>query len=150
MLVHLFYSYSHKDEELRDELETHLAILRRQGFIHGWHDRQISAGREWAGEIDRNLDTAHIILLLVSASFIASDYCYDKEMKRALQRHEAGEARVIPVIIRSVDWRGAPFGKLKVLPRDGKPVTSWPNRDEAWTYVTRRIREAVEELRASP
>ena len=146
--VSLFYSYSHKDEALRDELETHLSLLRRQGVVRGWHDRRIAAGTEWAGQIDQHLDTADIILLLVSADFLASDYCYDKEMTRALERHEAGTARVIPVILRPCDWHSAPFGKLQALPKDGKPVTTWKNRDEAFTDIARGIREAAASLTA--
>src|SRR3712207_4117256 len=92
--IELFYSYSHEDEELRKKLETHLALLRRQGIISEWHDRKILAGQEWAGEIDEHLNSAQLILLLISADFIASNYCYDKEMTRAMERHEAGEARV--------------------------------------------------------
>ena len=149
-LVRLFYSYSHKDETLRDELQTHLSLLKRQSILHDWHDRQISAGREWEGAIDENQEAADVILLLVSADFLASDYCYDREMTRALEKHEAGEARVIPVIIRPVDWSGAPFSKLQALPKDARPVTSWPNRDEAWTDVARGIRKAVEEITANP
>src|SRR3954470_1358357 len=86
--VEVFFSYSHKDESLRKRLEEHLSILRRQGIISGWHDRMIGAGQEWKGEIDRRLDSARIILLLISPSFLASDYCYDVEMKRALERHD--------------------------------------------------------------
>lgn len=148
--IHLFYSYSHKDEELRNQLEIHLALLRRQGFIHHWHDRRIGAGQEWAGAIDANLESAQIILLLVSADFIASDYCYEKETARAIERHEAGEARVIPVLLRAVDWTDAPFAKLQALPKDGKPVTAWADRDAAWLDVAQGIRKAVEALRANP
>ena len=148
--IEVFFSYSHKDEELRDELEKHLSILKRQGVITGWHDRRIGAGREWEGEIDTHLDTAHVILLLISADFLASDYCYDKEMKRAMERHEAGEARVIPVILRPVVWRGAPFGKLQALPKDALPVTEWPNRDKAFENVAQGIQAAVGELTSPP
>ena len=145
--ISLFYSYSHKDEAFRDELETHLSLLKRQGVILDWHDRRITAGTEWKGQIDHNLDTADVILLLVSADFIASDYCYDKEMTRALERHDRAEARVIPVILRSVHgWQDAPFAKLGAAPTDGRPVTSWPNRDEAFADVAGHIRRAVEEL----
>ena len=144
--VTLFYSYSHRDEALRDELETHLSLLRREGIIQEWHDRRIGAGKEWAEAIDENLEAANIILLLISADFLASDYCYDKEMTRALEKDEAGEARVVPVIVRSVDWNSAPFGKLQALPKNGEPVTSWPNQDEAWTDVARGIRRAIENL----
>lgn len=145
--VEVFYSYSHQDAALRDALEKHLAILKRQGVITEWHDRGIGAGHEWAGEIHAHLNAAQIILLLISADFLASDYCYDVELKRAMERHEAGEARVIPIILRPVDWRGAPFSKLQSLPTDGKPVTSWANQDEAFLNIVQGIRAAVEERR---
>jgi TIR domain len=145
--LRLFYSYSHKDEAMRDELEPHLTLLKRQGFIASWHDRRIIARQEWKGQIDRHLDEADIILLLVSADFLASAYCYKVEMQRALVRHQSGHACVIPVIIRSVDWSGAPFAELQALPKDGKAVASWKNTDEAWSDVARGIRHAAEELR---
>lgn len=144
--IRLFYSYSHEDERLRDTLATHLSLLKKQGLIEGWHDRDISAGREWEGQIDQNLETAHIILLLVSADFLDSDYCYDLEMKRAIERHENHTARVIPVILRACDWTGALFGKLQALPRDGIPITSWGNKDEALTDVAKGIRKVATEL----
>src|SRR6185437_12234254 len=140
----VFYSYSHKDAALRDELETHLAALKRGGIIQGWSDRDITGGQEWAGQIDSNLEAADMILLLVSADFINSDYCYDKEMARALERHEAGTARVIPIVLRPVDWETTPFHKLQALPTSAKAVTTWPNRDEAWVDVVRGIRQAIQ------
>ena len=145
-IIEVFYSYSHKDEALRDELNKHLALLKRQRVIRDWHDRRIAAGTEWSGQIDEHVNSAGIILLMVSADFMASDYCWDVEMSRAMERHEAGEAVVIPVILRAVDWHSAPFSKLQALPKDGKPVTSWPNLDEAFTNIATGIRGAVERL----
>ncbi len=142
----LFYSYSHKDESLRDQLETHLKLLQRQDVISTWHDRKILAGEEWKDAIDGNLESADIILLLVSADFIASDYCYEKEMKRAMERHEKG-AKVIPIILRACDWKSAPFGKVQGLPKDAKPVMKWKDRDEAWNDVAQGIRRAIEGMR---
>ena len=104
-----FVSYSHKDDLLRAELETHLKLLSRVGLLRLWTDRRITAGTEWKDAIDENLDRADLILLLVSADFMDSDYCYDIEMKRALERHEAGEARVVPIIVRKVSWRASPL-----------------------------------------
>jgi hypothetical protein len=147
--VEVFFSYSHKDEELRDELATHLSMLKKQGLIQAWHDREITAGTEWANEIDENLDAADLILLLVSANFLASDYCYDIELKRAMERYELKEARLVPIILKPVDWSGAPFGKLQALPKNAKPVTTWQNRDEALLNVAQGIRRAVEEIAKS-
>ncbi|NJL41720.1 MAG: TIR domain-containing protein [Leptolyngbyaceae cyanobacterium SM1_4_3] len=143
--VDLFYSYSHKDEKLRDELAVHLTMLQRQGVISTWHDRNISAGSEWAKEIDQNLNSAQIILLLVSANFLASDYCYSIEMQRAIERHEAGEACVIPIILRPVEWSGAPFGKLQALPKNARPVTEW--KAKAFVDIVQGIQKAAEEIR---
>ena len=147
--IRLFYSYSHKDEALRDELEEHLALLKGQGCIVGWHARRIGAGDEWKGQLDKNLEEAQIILLLISPSFLASDYCYDIETKRALERHDKGEAKVIPVLLRPVDWEGAPFARLQGLPIDLRPVTTWTNKDEAFKNIAQGIRRVVEELTAN-
>jgi hypothetical protein len=144
--VEVFYSYSHKDARLRDALEEHLALLERQGVISDWYDRDISAGDEWAGAIDEHLKTADLILLLVSVSFLASDYCYDCELKTAMERHEAGDARVVPVILQPCDWTTAPFSKLQALPKDARPVTKWRNRAEAFTNVAEGIRRVAEEI----
>jgi internalin A len=144
--MRLFYSYSHKDETLRNELETHLKLLQRQGLLVTWHDRHIEAGEEWKVRIDENLERADIILLLVSADFIASEYCYEKEMRRAMERHEVGEACVIPVIVRDVNWRIAPFVKLQAWPTDGKAVTLWNNKDSAWRNVSEGIERVVEAM----
>lgn len=141
--VDIFFSYSHKDESLRDELATHLKLLERAGVIRSWHDRCVGAGEEWRSAIDEHLENAHIFLLLVSADFLASDYCYDVEMKRALERHDAAEATVLPIILRCCGWDRAPFAKLQPLPKDAIPVTSWKNRDEAWMNVVDGIEEAV-------
>ncbi|WP_437904702.1 toll/interleukin-1 receptor domain-containing protein [Sorangium sp. So ce327] len=141
--ISVFFSYSHKDEVLRDELATHLKLLERAGVIRSWYDRRIEAGEDWKAAIDSNLEEAQMILLLVSADFLASDYCYDIEMKRALARHDAGEAMVIPIILRECKWSRAPFAKLQALPKDARPVTSWANRDEAWTNVASGIESAA-------
>jgi TIR domain len=139
----LFFSYSHRDEALRDQLETHLSMLKRQGFIETWHDRRIAAGETLDQAISANLERADIVLLLVSPDFLNSDYCYDKEMSRALERHAAGACVVIPVILRPCDWHDAPFGTLMAAPKDGKPITQWPNIDEAFLEVTKAIKASL-------
>lgn len=138
-----FVSYSHKDEDLRDQLEIHLAALKREGAIDLWHDRRILAGEEFDHQIDQNLERADVILLLVSPDFLASPYCNDVEVNRAMQRHAEGSTRVIPVILRPCDWKRMPFGKLTVTPRDGKPITRWTDRDEAFLEVVTAIRQAL-------
>ena len=124
-MIELFFSYSHKDEVVRDELETHLVMLKRQGVIQTWHDRRIVAGDEFDGQISENLESAGIILLLVSPYFLASNYCYDVEMTRAMERHEAGEARVIPVIVDPCEWHPTPFGNYLPCPKTGSQSQSF-------------------------
>jgi len=145
-MTSVFMSYSHTDEALRDELEKHLAGLRRQEVITTWHDRRIGPGEELHGQISAQLDAADIILLLVSADFLASNYCYDVEMNRAMERHEQESARVIPVILRPCDWHGAPFGKLMAVPTDGRPVVKHATLDDGFLEVSRAVRQAAESL----
>ncbi len=147
-MANVFFSYSHQDEELRNRLETHLALLKRQGLVEAWHDRRILAGSEIDQEISSSIEAADVILLLVSADFIASEYCYSREVHRAMERHESGSAVVVPVILKACDWHGAPFGKLLATPKDGRAVTSWPNHDEAFADIATHIRRLVENLQS--
>ncbi len=147
--IDVFISYAHDDDKLRAELGKHLSTLRREGAISDWHDRLIAAGQDWRGAIDVHLDAARIVLVLVSADFLASDYAYDVEMKRALERHERGEALLIPIIVRPCDWVHSPLGKLQVLPKDGNPVVLWGNHDLAWSDVVKGIRAAIANIRLS-
>lgn len=148
--MHVFMSYSHADEDLRNELEKHLAGLKRQGAITIWHDRRIVPGDELHGQISEHLDAADIILLLVSADFLASDYCYDVEMKRALERHDRGEVRVIPVILRPCDWKGAPFGGLMAVPGDAKPIIKHATLDDGFLEVAQAIRRVADAAHTQP
>lgn len=144
--IEIFYSYSHKDESYKEDLITHLSLLKRKGLIKSWHDRCIVAGNDWGGEIDTHLESAGIILLLISPDFIASDYCYDKEMRRAMERHKEGKARVIPIILRKCDWQDAPFGRLQALPKDATPIKKWDDSDEAFADVVEGLKKAIAEL----
>src|SRR6185436_12110411 len=145
--LEVFFSYSHRDDELRRQLDAHLALLKRQDRIRTWFDGGIAPGQEIEPEIFARLDAADLILLLVSPDFIASDFCWSREMERAMERHEAGAARVIPILLRPVDnWHTAPFGKLEALPRDGLPATQWPDRDVAFRDVAAGIRTALEDV----
>ncbi len=144
----VFVSYSHKDERQLNELKTHLSPLERLRLIETWYDRRIVAGEDFGEKINENLDGADIILLLVSADFIASNYCYEKEMARALERHARGEARVVPVIVRDVNWKAIPeLSKLTAVPKDGKPVPKWQRKDEAWRDVSERVQAMLEAMR---
>ena len=146
MAYEVFISYSHKDQALREELDIHLSNLKRQNIISSWYDGDIIAGSELEKEIMEHLKSAQIILLLVSADFIASDFCYSIEMTQAIARHDAGEARVIPILLRPTDWKGAPFAKLKMLPTDEKAVTRWPTHDDAFEDIVLGIRKAIDDL----
>jgi len=144
--VSVFVSYSHADEGLRKELGKHLSVLERQGIITTWHDRMIGAGTEWEGSIDATLNDSRVILLLISSDFIHSQYCYDVEMKRALERHDERQALVIPIILRAVSLKGTPFAKLQALPKDAKPVVTWADRDSAFVDITDGLRNAIQDL----
>lgn len=132
--IEVFISYSKQDKELRDGLLAHMRPLEREGIIT-WHDRQILPGTEWDEEIKARLNAADIILLLISADFLATDYCTQVEIPEALRRHEAGEATVMPVILRSCGWKYTPLAKIQAYPEKAKPVVSWTYIDEAYTNV---------------
>jgi HEAT repeat protein len=145
--IALFFSYAPKDEALQQELAKHLNLLERQGVISSWDSRQILPGDEREQVISQQLNTADIILLLISSDSIADNTCYDLEIKRAMERHQAGEAHVIPILLRPVDWAGAPFSQLDMLPKNKRPVTTWDNRDEAFRQIAEGIRAVAIELR---
>lgn len=145
-VIELFFSYAHEDEALRNELEVHLAMLKRSGLLRTWHDRRITAGKNLAHEISQHLESADVVLLLLSPYFLASDYCYEIEAERAIQRHEDGSAVVIPVILQPCDWLESPFRMLRATPHDGKPVAKFPNFHDAFLQIAQDIRAAAVQL----
>ena len=144
--IKLFYCYAREDKSLRDELEKHLSWLKRRYQLTSWHDREILPGEEWEQAIDTHLNSAHLIFLLISPDFMASDYCYGKEMQRALERHKAGNCRVIPILLRPTYWEDAPFSSLQLLPTEARCITTWPNRDEAFREVVIEISRTIKDL----
>lgn len=147
--VKLFVSYSHRDQKLLDELVKHLSILQRQGVIERWDDRMISPGEDWKERISAHLEEADVILLLLSSNYMASEYIFSEEMTRILERHKAGQSKVIPIILRPTFWEVAPFSSFQALPSNGVPITAWTNRDEAWVNVAQGIQKALERQNTS-
>jgi hypothetical protein len=145
--VEVFYSYAHEDATLRAKLDTHLAMLRRDQSMTQWHDGEIVAGSGWRQDIAKHLESADVILLLLSPDFLASDFCYIDEMGRALERERTSEATVIPIILRPCEWLHSPLAERKALPTGGRPVTAWPDRDEALHDVAQGIRTVIEAMR---
>jgi hypothetical protein len=146
--VEVFFSYAREDAELRKRLEQHFSFLRRERMISQWYDGEIKAWEEWRGEIEAHLNSADVILLLISAAFAGSEFCYSMEMKRAMERHNAGEAVVVPILLHPCDWHAAPFAKLQTLPGGGGAISEWVNVEKALYEVARGVREIVEELLA--
>src|SRR5579864_2342388 len=144
--IEIFLSYARQDRRWKDKLVEHLSLLKQQGYIAMWYDQDISAGVEWQQAIREHLDKAQVILLLISPSFMASEHCYCMEMMRALERHNAGDARVIPILLRPVDWQNTPFGKLQALPLNGRPIAACRDKDTALFDVVQSIRKAIEEV----
>lgn len=149
MTWRVFYSYSHKDADLRERLGTYLAPLRQQQKISDWYDRKIEPGANWETEITSQLDAAELILLLVSADFLASEYCFGVEMEKATARLKRGEVRVVPILLKPCLWEESRFSELQIIPRDAKAIASWPSVDEALTNVASEIRTLVSEAPSS-
>ena len=147
--VKIFISYAHKDETFKDKLVTSIANLKRQGFVSAWEDRQIPIGGEWDNEIKSALNDADVILLLISMDFIASQYCFDVEVARAIARHNDpnDNARVVPVIIRPADWQDTPFARLQALPKGALPVSKWPDEDEAYLDIVNQLKKLIKNMR---
>jgi hypothetical protein len=143
----VFYSYLHSqpDADLREKLGTYLAPLRHQKKIEEWYDRKIEPGTNWNTEINKRLDSAQLILLLLSADFFASDYCLGVEVEKALTRLKRGEVKVVPILLRPCLWQQSPFSELQVIPRDAKAIKSWASEDEALTAVANEIAGIVSE-----
>lgn len=144
--IKIVLCYAQEDEALLLKLEQQLSPFKRQGMIDVWHDQNISAGADWKREIDQHLNAAHVVLLLISPDFLASDYCYSIELKRAVERYAREEVLIIPIILRPVSWQGTPFGMLQALPAKARPVTDWSDLDKALFNVAVGIRRAVEDL----
>lgn len=142
--INVFISYAHEDSHFKDELQNHLKILERKGVIDIWSDRSIQPGSYWSEEIEKHITEANIILLLISSDFLASEYCYEKELSIALNMHDNGKGIVIPIIVRSCLWEESVISKLQTLPSEGKPVQDWPDKDRVWLDVTKGIAEIIE------
>ena len=149
-MVRVFLSYAHADEALRHKFETHLAMLKREGQIEVWHDRELVVGDHLDNEISEYLETADLIVLLVSADFLASYYCYEREMARSLERADAGEARIAPIILRACDWKSTPFAKYVLAPTDAKPIVEHPDIDAAFLQVVNELRRAISKITEQP
>jgi TIR domain len=144
--LNVFLSYAHADEAMKTELDRNLVMLKRSEKINVWQDRMIQAGTEWDAAISTELANADIILLLISVDFNNSQYIWDKELKVAMDRHEKNEARVIPVILRTCEWSEMPYAKLQALPTNATPISSFADKDVAYTEVARSIRMLVDHL----
>lgn len=142
--LRVFISYSHRDEEWKNDLDIHLANMKRQGLISVWQDRKILPGSEWDEAIKKQLEESHLILLLLSPGFMASEYIQDKEVEFAMSLYHAGKAKVIPVFVKHCEWKGAVFGKLQGLPRDERFLDTLPNKDQGLATVAKELRELIE------
>ena len=144
--VKVFLSYAHEDEAYKTELDKHLAVQKRGEKIQVWNDRELKAGKFIHDEIDEHLTESDLIILLLSADFFDSEYCYCVEMQKAIQLNEKGENIIIPVIVRPCDWLDSPLKQIVALPQDGKPINMWENQDEAYMNIVQGIKEAIAEI----
>lgn len=144
--VKIFISYAHKDEKFKDELELHLKILQRRGIIETFSDREVRPGEVWESEISAKLLEAEIVLFLISPDFVGSDYMWDGEVKSALNRYWKDTLVIIPILVRPADIKGLDIDRFQALPTNGKAISQWADRDEAWISVTQGLQETIEAI----
>ncbi len=144
--VSVYLSYAQKDEALKQEFEDYLAIMQQTGLISGWVERQVQPRTDWSQVIDPRLLTADLVLILVSPALLASGYVSSAELQKAFERSKTVKTRIIPIILHYVNLTGHIIGNVQLLPRDAQPVSSWPNRSEAWEDIDRGIRHAIKDM----
>ncbi len=147
--VRLFYSYSHKDAQYRDAMEDALSLLRTQGHLTQWSDKNILPGHRISTTIGQEMEQVDIVVFLISNSFLASDECM-KEWKRAKTMHVASHRPLrVPIIVSTCAWKDLLVeDDIKVLPNDGKPVKTFSDSDAAWSQVYEGIKSLIDSLRA--
>ncbi|MEE8587242.1 MAG: toll/interleukin-1 receptor domain-containing protein [Acidobacteriota bacterium] len=146
--LRIFVSYSIRDSSFLKELKKHADRLGKPSILDSWTDREVRTGSEWRQDLLDQLEKADLILLLVSPAFLATDYVYPVELKRALERQETGDAQLIPIILRPTDWSSAPFANLQALPSQGTAITEWENEGEAWEDVAAGLQSVLQQHRS--
>jgi hypothetical protein len=146
--LEVFCCYAHADQEMMALLNKYLSPLQKLGQITIWSETNLNQGVDWEKELSQHLESADLILLLISPDFLASDYCYSIEMKRALERHEQGSAVALPILLRPTHWIKMPFARLQILPTNGLPITKWSDRDDAFLDIIRGIDQIISALQA--
>ncbi|HEY7415977.1 MAG TPA: toll/interleukin-1 receptor domain-containing protein, partial [Ktedonobacteraceae bacterium] len=141
----IFCSYAHEDRAFIEDFRKHLRLMEREDLISTWYDASISPGQPWRSEVEQHLQSANLILLLISPDFLNSDFCMDVELPLALERSQRKEALVIPIILRPVDWEDASFAHLQALPQNGKPISTWQDQDAAFKQVAEAIKRCIRE-----
>ncbi len=142
--VKVFLSYSHVDEEFKNKLDVHLAPLKRNNKVETWNDRKLLPGALFDDEIKNHLNEDEIIILLISADFINSDYCYEIEMMKALERMKNSDAIVIPIILRPCLWQETPLKDVQALPKDGTPISKYADTDDAYLEIVKSINDIID------
>jgi TIR domain len=142
--IKVFYSYAHADREWQERLASHLEVFKQQKRLTEWDISAIQPGTELSKEIDHQLSTSDLILLLLSSHYLASRYCSTMEMPRAIEQHERGKARTIPILLSPVSWKQIPPGALQVLPSNRIPLTQWSKSEEALTSIAEEIGHIVD------
>ena len=144
--VKVFLSYTHVDEEFKNKLDVHFAPLKRNNKVETWNDRKLVPGTLFDTEIKKHLCEDDVIILLISADFINSDYCYEIEMKKAFERMQNNDAIVIPIILRPCLWQETPLADIQVLPKDGTPISKYEDSDDAYYEIVKSINNRIEEF----
>lgn len=138
-----FISYSHNDNNYLDQLHKHLAQLRRDNVLTDWTDNDILPGSAIDDQVIASLRSSDLFLAILTPDYINSGYCYEKEFKLAQELQKSGDLTIVPVIAEPCDWLSTPFQQFKALPKDGKPITDWNNKNTAFLDVVQALRKLI-------
>jgi hypothetical protein len=145
----LFLSYAHEDRDIVAELRKHLAPLQHEQIVTDWYDLELMPGDDWDREILSQLASSDLVIVMISADFLASNYAYGRELRLALNLHDQERVHLLPVIGRNCKWQNLPFARLQVLPEGAVAINSWQSRDDAFVSVVLGVERVAREILSS-
>lgn len=143
----VFFLYAKTDKRLAEILMHYLTPLVKMRKVDIYDGSDVIAGKEWDLETKENFNQSDIFIALISPDFVASDFCYEDDLKMVIEKHNNKHAIMLPILVKLTPfWKDLVIGKLDYLPIDGKPISQWKNEEEALFDVTKYIKKMIKKL----